>query len=302
MTIPSAFSPRWTPDVAGPRPEPTHALPVLTVGVDVLPTRCLHCRSQFLERQPGTLRDPLGRLVCATCSRDVCALRFLPRATRPRSVPPKAAPAPARQEPPEWRLPGCSKLCRSGSHDPSGHEAHGRQTADGRPPRTVPASLVRVGALVIDPVACDVRLDGESVRLTPTEWRIVAYLATRRGETIPYEEILRAVWGDAMAAVWTRGGAEQGWRAHHDITVNLVRVRQKLGPAAGLIVTETGRGLRLGDPLPPAPDAGAVLQAYELAHAAANGGAPCGCDPCIDVRSLFDALRGEARPIPEVAP
>jgi DNA-binding response OmpR family regulator len=54
---------------------------------------------------------------------------------------------------------------------------------------------VRVRDLEIDPATRRVRRDGEDVHLTPTEFDLVYYLATRLGRVATREELLAQVWG-----------------------------------------------------------------------------------------------------------
>jgi two-component system, OmpR family, KDP operon response regulator KdpE len=58
-------------------------------------------------------------------------------------------------------------------------------------------SLVEAGDLVVDLTERRVLRDGEEVRLTPTEWRLVAALVTRPGRLVPQRQLLHEVWGPA---------------------------------------------------------------------------------------------------------
>jgi two-component system KDP operon response regulator KdpE len=59
------------------------------------------------------------------------------------------------------------------------------------------AQLVEAGRLRIDLEERRVLRDGEEVRLTPTEWRLVAALVTRPGRLVPQRQLLHEVWGPA---------------------------------------------------------------------------------------------------------
>jgi two-component system KDP operon response regulator KdpE len=61
-----------------------------------------------------------------------------------------------------------------------------------------PAVLVR-GSLTIDLVRRKVMLDGKPVNLTPTEYRLLAYLARSPGQVIPHRTLLVEVWGPEYA-------------------------------------------------------------------------------------------------------
>lgn len=54
--------------------------------------------------------------------------------------------------------------------------------------------------LEIDWPSMRVIVDGEDVHLTPIEFRLLALLVRRRGWVIPYEQILREVWGPSYIA------------------------------------------------------------------------------------------------------
>lgn len=61
------------------------------------------------------------------------------------------------------------------------------------------------GQLVIDPYAHQVSVRGEEVNLTPTEYRLLLYLARNAGRVLSYSQILASVWGpgyeDSLANV-----------------------------------------------------------------------------------------------------
>ncbi len=56
-------------------------------------------------------------------------------------------------------------------------------------------NLILIGALLIDKDARQVSVDGENIRLTPTEFDILLNLAQRTGKVVTHRELLRAVWG-----------------------------------------------------------------------------------------------------------
>jgi DNA-binding response OmpR family regulator len=51
------------------------------------------------------------------------------------------------------------------------------------------------GQLVIDPSSHQVTVRGEVVNLTPTEYRLLLYLAYNAGRVLSYSQILDSVWG-----------------------------------------------------------------------------------------------------------
>jgi DNA-binding response OmpR family regulator len=64
-------------------------------------------------------------------------------------------------------------------------------------PAQEPDQIVRLdqGALVIDMQSQRVVVRGKDVRLTPTEYRFLCYLAQNAGEVLTYSQILDNVWG-----------------------------------------------------------------------------------------------------------
>ncbi len=55
--------------------------------------------------------------------------------------------------------------------------------------------IILAGDLVIDTAAHRVTARGDVVKLTPTEYEILVYLAQRTGKVITHRELLRAIWG-----------------------------------------------------------------------------------------------------------
>jgi DNA-binding response OmpR family regulator len=102
-----------------------------------------------------------------------------------------------------------------------------------------------VGSLVIGDVMVDdaqhlVTVAGKEVPLTPTEYRILAYLARYAGRVVTPDALLEHVWGTVY-----RG-------ENHLLQVNINRLRHKLEtnstyPRA--ILTKAGIGYYLADPL-----------------------------------------------------
>ncbi len=59
--------------------------------------------------------------------------------------------------------------------------------------------VISLGGLVIDLERRAVALDGEEVRLTPTEYSLLKYLTTNAGKVLTHAMILREVWGAEYA-------------------------------------------------------------------------------------------------------
>jgi DNA-binding response OmpR family regulator len=97
-------------------------------------------------------------------------------------------------------------------------------------------AVVSVGDLTIDEQRKQVTVAGSEVRLSPTEYRLLACLAASAGVLLSRDELLTRVWGDAY-----RGEDEI-------LRVTLWRLRQKLGDdpsAPRYIVTRPGLGYML---------------------------------------------------------
>jgi two-component system KDP operon response regulator KdpE len=114
--------------------------------------------------------------------------------------------------------------------------------------------VITTGELAIDLAARTVTLAGEEVRLTPTEFSLLALLARNRGRLMTHRDLLVSVWGAGYADEGPGGGVggSQILRAH------IANLRRKLGdgrssggerasgdhPAAGYIRTDPGVGYR----------------------------------------------------------
>lgn len=130
-----------------------------------------------------------------------------------------------------WRLAGCGDGCIPRRHDPLDHERYGHESGYARAVEDMRPRVVEVGCLSIDLISKVVTVDDERVPLTPTEYRIMACLAGSVGRRLPLGEIAQSVLGRS-----------DGRDDAHNIRVNMARMREKLGPAAGLIYTEPGFG------------------------------------------------------------
>ena len=92
------------------------------------------------------------------------------------------------------------------------------------------------------------RADGEEVRLTPTEWEIVAYLARHPGRLVTHRQLVTAVWGPTYEPDPTL------------LRVHMAHIRKKLEPNPSHpahFITDSGVGFRFETGLVP-PDEGRV--------------------------------------------
>jgi len=101
----------------------------------------------------------------------------------------------------------------------------------------IPASVIfKSGALTVDQEKRVITVDGEEIRLTPTEYKLLITLVQNAGKVVTHGQLLREVWG--------KRSSEQG----HYLRVYMQHLRHKLGDDAlnpRFIITETGIGYRL---------------------------------------------------------
>jgi two-component system phosphate regulon response regulator PhoB len=96
-----------------------------------------------------------------------------------------------------------------------------------------PGDRLQLGSIDIDTGAHTVRVAGEPVELTPTEFKLLLTLAERRGRVQARAHLLQTVW-DAAPDIQTR-----------TVDMHVQRLRAKLGVAGDLIETVRGFGYRL---------------------------------------------------------
>jgi len=98
--------------------------------------------------------------------------------------------------------------------------------------------LLEVGPLRMDLERHEATVEGRAVRLTPIEWRLLAYLARHAGKVLTHAQILREVWGPNVSS------------QSHYVRVYMAELRKKLevDPSRPqLLLTEPGVGYRLAD-------------------------------------------------------
>jgi len=104
---------------------------------------------------------------------------------------------------------------------------------------TTPEPVIDLPPLRIDLEKRVVTREGSEVHLTPTEYRLLAFLAQNLGRVITHRQILKEVWGPA-------------YTTHtHYVRVHMAELRKKIegDPARPkLLVTEPGVGYRLREP------------------------------------------------------
>lgn len=109
-----------------------------------------------------------------------------------------------------------------------------RTTWESRAPKPEPG-VRRYGALAIDLEGHVVTRDGAEVRLTPTEFALLAQLVSHAGKVLTHRQLLQRVWGE-----------EYGAEAEY-LRVYMGRLRRKLEEDATSprhLLTESGVGYR----------------------------------------------------------
>jgi two-component system phosphate regulon response regulator PhoB len=93
--------------------------------------------------------------------------------------------------------------------------------------------ILRIGDISINRSAHTVALSGQSIDLTPTEYKLLILLAERRGRVQARSHLLQSVW-EAAPDIQTR-----------TVDMHVQRLRTKLGHAGDLIETVRGFGYRI---------------------------------------------------------
>lgn len=107
-----------------------------------------------------------------------------------------------------------------------------------RAPATLSADTLRIGAMQIDRAAHGVRVDGDLIELTPTEYKLLLTLAERRGRVLARTLLLETVW-EAAPDIQTR-----------TVDMHVQRLRAKLGATGDMIETVRGFGYRFNSGAP----------------------------------------------------
>ncbi len=89
------------------------------------------------------------------------------------------------------------------------------------------------GVLRIDLEKFEVRVGGQPVNLTSTEFKILSFLAARKGRVLTRDQILDHVWGDEKIVL------------DRTVDVHIRNLREKLGPAAAFVKNLRGVGYKV---------------------------------------------------------
>jgi two-component system, OmpR family, phosphate regulon response regulator PhoB len=100
-------------------------------------------------------------------------------------------------------------------------------------PPSAPSDVLAIGPLHIDRSEHRVLVEGSTIDLTPTEYKLLLTLAERRGRVQARGHLLETVW-EAAPDIQTR-----------TVDMHVQRLRAKLGNAGNLIETVRGFGYRL---------------------------------------------------------
>lgn len=98
----------------------------------------------------------------------------------------------------------------------------------------------QLGALTIDRAQGEIKLKGQTVHLSPIEYKLIMLLATRPGKVFSHQQLLSAIWG-----------AEYINDTHY-LRIHMGRLRAKIEsePANPIyLLTELGIGYRLSNSL-----------------------------------------------------
>ncbi len=82
--------------------------------------------------------------------------------------------------------------------------------------QNAPARILKAGGVELDRSSCQVRLNGETLALTATEFRLLEYLMSRPGVVFSRDQLLNAVWGQDRAIT------------DRTVDVYILRLRQKI--------------------------------------------------------------------------
>jgi DNA-binding response OmpR family regulator len=97
-------------------------------------------------------------------------------------------------------------------------------------------AMLRLAGLEVDPQTHEVRAGGERVRLTLTEFRIVAALLKAGGRVLSRQDLVSRAIGPGIMVT------------DRTIDVHMTALRKKLGGEGGLIQTVRGVGYRAAEP------------------------------------------------------
>jgi two-component system response regulator RegX3 len=103
--------------------------------------------------------------------------------------------------------------------------------------RSGAGSVLRVGGLELDPIRHEARIDGEQQRLTPSEFKLLLFLAQEPGRVYSRREIMQHLWDSTYV----------GDQRACDIHISNLRQKIETDPAnPERVLTVRGVGYKLG--------------------------------------------------------
>jgi two-component system alkaline phosphatase synthesis response regulator PhoP len=103
----------------------------------------------------------------------------------------------------------------------------------GEQPATGEGGLLRAGPVTIDPAKHEVKVEGEAIKLTLTEFKLLAALVSARGRVLTRDQLMDKAMGSDVFVT------------DRAIDVHVTAIRKKLGGANWLVHTVRGVGYRL---------------------------------------------------------
>lgn len=104
--------------------------------------------------------------------------------------------------------------------------------------------ILRAGPIDLDTVSYEVRVEGQRVTVTPTEFRLLRFLMANPGRVYSRQQLLDAVWGN------------QVYVEDRTVDIHIRRLRVALGSAGERVIeTVRGAGYKLTTCLPSTPPA-----------------------------------------------
>ena len=103
----------------------------------------------------------------------------------------------------------------------------------------LPGGKFVLADLTIDYESRRIFISEKEIKLTQTEYNIIAYLSEHRGKMMTYAAIIKAIWGE---------NADEG--SIKKLQVNMANIRKKLGSTPGetkYIINELGVGYRMDE-------------------------------------------------------
>lgn len=105
---------------------------------------------------------------------------------------------------------------------------------------SVPGQNFTLNGMTIDYDRRQVTIEDNEIKLTQTEYNILAYMSRNTGKVLTYQAIINEIWGLADL------------NSIKKLQVNMANLRKKLGTKPGdnrFIVNELGVGYRIQDPM-----------------------------------------------------